>query len=301
VRPKKFEYIIILNSFLLILQLKANPTQPNNMSPSTDAAPAMACMVCEDSTYLVSTNCKEHYICEDCPREAVKVTITNEIGHSVSCGSNGHLFISDNAMRETPSFQSRKSDAELSRSFTLTAIEHSTEPNARMYCHDPGCFIANGRARFLGRQPEHTGRFAICSDCRAVSCQNCKSSLDPTQAHTCDNHGHGGVDSTERWRWQKCPGCGIWITNSVGCNHVDCVMCGTRFCLRCARTHGIVCGSPRPFQPVYDTEGFNQYGYHPRTGLDRDGKPWDQRHGFMFGNEQVYGEEDMCVNDVDGF
>lgn len=46
-------------------------------------------------------------------------------------------------------------------------------------------------------------------------------------------------------------------------------------------------GCPKWARPVYDAEGFNQNGYDPTTGLNRDGFAWDpnQEH-----------EEHMLIN-----
>lgn len=74
--------------------------------------------------------------------------------------------------------------------------------------------------------------------------------------------------------------------------------CSAEFCLVCGRRwEGLAScrwGCPKYERPIYDEDGFNQNGFNPETGLDREGVPWDPNHEHEHGYgapDWEYGED----------
>lgn len=84
--------------------------------------------------------------------------------------------------------------------------------------------------------------------------------------------------------------------------------CSAEFCLICGRRwEGLLScrwGCPKYGRAVYDADGFNQNGYDPTTGLDRNGLPWDPNHEHEpidDGEEYDFDGYDRYGYDRDGY
>ena len=79
--------------------------------------------------------------------------------------------------------------------------------------------------------------------------------------------GQGDLDSnTIHWKLQNtnpCPNCSILIHRDDGCNKVDCMLCGHRFCWVCRESWGVACGffkcgrQPQDLQQVDSGSGID--------------------------------------------
>ncbi|USW55556.1 hypothetical protein Slin15195_G088750 [Septoria linicola] len=129
-------------------------------------------------------------------------------------------------------------------------------------------------------------------------CQLCHSTASPPEIHICKEDAKDieiakyleNVPEEHRWLHRKCHQCGVWIEKETACNHMTCT-CGGQFCSCCGRQwqgHWVQCrgGCPKHERPEYYSEGYNQNGYRPSTGLDRDGVTWEAVHG----QEGTFGE-----------
>ena len=95
-------------------------------------------------------------------------------------------------------------------------------------------------------QFKHITKFpdVICDSCHHTSCFSCGAAPFHTN-QTCSQHmefminsKQGSNDLIETLNWQlqnskKCPNCSVMIFRDDGCNKVDCLYCGHKFCWHC--------------------------------------------------------------------
>lgn len=104
-------------------------------------------------------------------------------------------------------------------------------------------------------QFEHITRFpkTICKNCKSHSCLMCASSSHHSGLN-CLSYlrqkleiGEGSAEALNNLRWtlensKPCPHCQILINRDDGCNRVDCLYCGFRFCWICLNSWSEKCG-----------------------------------------------------------
>ncbi|KAF8525592.1 hypothetical protein BU17DRAFT_62733 [Hysterangium stoloniferum] len=96
----------------------------------------------------------------------------------------------------------------------------------------PGC----RRSTFVDLKDHADMKLLSCPlpDCRHVWCKECRCSVEPNAAHSCD--GSVELDTLMQSRgWVYCPGCKTPTEKHSGCNHMTCPArgCNTHFCYIC--------------------------------------------------------------------
>ena len=163
-----------------------------------------------------------------------------------------------------------------------------------------------------------------------MTCRLCKEVFHPDMVHICElaqgkskpiTEYIASLPEDERWLYQQCPSCSRWVEKSGACNRMTC-LCSAQFCLVCGKSwKGLAScrfGCPKYAAPEYDQDGYSQLGFHPDSGLDRFGAPWDPDHehevempglgpqqainaGQLDGIEDWVREHENPVYDDDGF
>lgn len=115
---------------------------------------------------------------------------------------------------------------EIWENFEKRSIEWTTPAKDRRYCPWPMCSEFLGSAQTLDRE-------VACPACHSLLCTYCQEPAHPWDT-SCDRKD----DSTmiehmlQENSWQRCPGCGVIVELSFGCNHMTC-RCGAEFCYEC--------------------------------------------------------------------
>ncbi|KAL9554705.1 hypothetical protein MBANPS3_002699 [Mucor bainieri] len=91
----------------------------------------------------------------------------------------------------------------------------------------------------------HVANFPVeqCDHCGDKSCLQCgekahlgQNCLENLKLKLKNNRGDEELTSTIQWKLnhtRPCPNCSVMINRDEGCNKVDCLLCGHRFCWRC--------------------------------------------------------------------
>ncbi|CAK1359928.1 unnamed protein product [Cercospora beticola] len=287
------------------------------MSTST----VRTCFVCEDAeggdqVTVVPCPCDYHHICLECLRSGIRAILADESCHPIRCGGNGCSPITIAFLLQHLLASTDPDDAILHQRLEAKLEEYSTPRPERIYCNHESCLRFYGVSQFLSPRLYTQDDRIICPHCNKPTCRLCKLHLiDRSRTHVCltpstDPNISADLDSIppeDRWLTRQCLDCGVWITKESACNHMRCT-CGTEFCLCCGRRWGefwYTCqaGCPKNEAPVYDAEGFNQNGYDPATGLDRDGIHWLVHNPIISDQfeveEQIYGADGFDEDGVD--
>ncbi|KAK4507159.1 hypothetical protein PRZ48_000893 [Zasmidium cellare] len=246
----------------------------------------MACMACEDADcQLLQLPCGEHAYCVECWHTAVHHAVTQESCYPIKCGPKAcktlpDQFVIANLATQDPATQT------LCNAFQDKIKEYHISPQDRTYCANTACVLAQGHSQFIDATIFGSEGRVTCPSCSGMTCCKCKISITNEASHVCGDVDHdqavteyiASQPESERWLWKKCPCCGIWTNKVTACNHMGCTYCSAEFCLVCGREWegpaSCRFGCPKFQAPVYDWEGFNQLGFNPKTGLDREGNAW---------------------------
>lgn len=153
-------------------------------------------------------------------------------------------------------------DKTLLERFREAAEEYSVPHAFRTRCANEACNGFQGAARYLDAERLGQGTAIICPDCSEVTCRLRKTLIASNSIHVCKLDEKDkemlafkkALPEDERWLWQKCPTCGIWVEKESACNHMTC-NCGGHFCLICGRlwserTTNCTWGCPHFEQPA---------------------------------------------------
>ncbi|KAI9205775.1 uncharacterized protein BJ171DRAFT_51981 [Polychytrium aggregatum] len=229
----------------VVLPVVANPFE----TVATDHPPVnsedggtIVCGICQDSSrmaYSVVLRCA-HSFCEECMTQHVRHAILNrEI--PIPCPS---CKASQTSTDLDESVIKQCSDAELFKKYGEVCIQRAlaTDPNA-VQCIGEDC-----STYFLVDSGERN--FMQCPTCLLTWCSQCKLRRwhvgMSCEAALCDQTANGGqvpandtaLDDLilQDKRFTKCPSCATPIEKSEGCNHMECPICRTHFCLLCQQT-----------------------------------------------------------------
>ena len=190
------------------------------------------CAVCwTEAENAYRTPCG-HYYCASCFASQCSSTGEGDLpvrclGDSATCP---HVFGLQELKDALPS--PAFFDQLLQDSFTAHVRTH---PKSIQYCPTPDCpQIYRVTA---------TGAVTTCSFCLTPICTTCQvTAHDGMDCHTYAHVGTSGDDEFRIWKRENsnkvkdCPGCGVPIEKSEGCNHVECRNCGTHMCWVCLKT-----------------------------------------------------------------
>ena len=247
------------------------------------------CIGCLDSSTeceLVGLECPEHDLCTVCLRIAIRLAIKDKNHYPVSCGSGACWLISDDDVQRYLT-TGQQGDATLLAEYLAKAEEYHVAADTWIYCASQECQIVQGQSGFINPEISGEETRVICPDCNSVTCRVCRDLVDTNNEHVCKEDEHDveirecieSLPEEDRWLWQKCCKCRSWTEKVEACNHMTC-RCSAQFCLICGQewTNGASScrhGCPHFQRPEYDELGYNQFGFHKATGLDRDGNPHD--------------------------
>ncbi|MCJ1279006.1 hypothetical protein MMC21_006827 [Puttea exsequens] len=115
----------------------------------------------------------------------------------------------------------------LEKSFTTHVRKN---PQAFQYCPTPDCQQIY--------RVSTDGTVFTCPDCLASICTACQvTSHDGMSCAVYVRVVREGSEEFKRWKEEHdvkdCPGCGVPIEKSEGCNHMECRSCGTHICWFC--------------------------------------------------------------------
>ncbi|KAK3809547.1 MAG: hypothetical protein J3Q66DRAFT_287953 [Benniella sp.] len=123
-------------------------------------------------------------------------------------------------------------------------------------------------------------RWDLCNNCGQDLCLQCgesshhdtKNCFGYMRSLISENNGTKDDTSTIQWKLANtnpCPNCCILIHRDDGCNKVDCMLCGHRFCWICRETWGAACGFFKcGRRPMEDAE--------PKLGTNEDSEAMDE-------------------------
>ena len=247
------------------------------------------CMVCPGGwgeCILLKFWCPEHRICDACLRTAVELAVQDESHYPLSCGSTICSPINDHDVEMELSIGGDDDLRRLKRFCDKTEV-YNIPPVCRMYCASPKCCTIQGHSRFINPEVLGEETAVICPDCDSITCRLCRNLIESEIEHACKADDLDAVvlayidtlPSSEHWLWQKCYCCGSWVNKTEACNHITC-RCKAQFCLICGSKWEEGCascrrGCPHYASPIYDEDGYSQFGFHKDTGLDREGNTHD--------------------------
>ncbi|KAF2446737.1 hypothetical protein P171DRAFT_238268 [Karstenula rhodostoma CBS 690.94] len=158
--------------------------------------------------------------------------------------------------------------------------EYTILPKYRVYCANASC------GKFLhpsGHIHDTDGNitYAVCDgdDCFQATCCSCKTLLaDGTEGHICktSDHDQKFKETVNERGFKECFVCGAVVELAEACNHITCD-CGNNFCYICGKEWTGDHGCPQYGPAHYDEEGFNVRGYHRDTGLNREGRTFQEQ------------------------
>lgn len=297
--------------------------EAKDWSQNSDSPQRKACFVCDDDdsqVECIELACGEHALCVDCLRHAATSAVGDESVYPISCADPPYCPpVPDWEIERILSAGSDSHRLLLER-YQAKVEEYSTPAAFRTYCASKDCQSAQGQTRFLDAQIVGDDTAVICPDCSCVTCRRCKELVVPGQAHVCNTDKHDAfirafvksLPQNQQWLWQKCPHCNTWVEKTEACNHMTC-RCGGEFCLVCGRKWtglaSCVHGCPKYQRPEYDSEDYNQHGFHRDTGLDRDGNPanpnleheQDDGYGDDYEDNEYGNDYEISVYGEDGF
>ncbi|OSS50202.1 hypothetical protein B5807_04975 [Epicoccum nigrum] len=117
--------------------------------------------------------------------------------------------------------------------------------------------------------------------------------VEDTESHVCEENGdYKQFRGLVRKSYRECPECRSAVELRDACNHITCT-CGTQFCYACGKIWPGVHGCPNYGPAIYDDEGFNQDGYHRKTGRNWKGYTREQQELIDRGEyEEASDDED---------
>ncbi|KAF2466149.1 uncharacterized protein BDR25DRAFT_306323 [Lindgomyces ingoldianus] len=121
---------------------------------------------------------------------------------------------------------------------TALTLYIRSRPTEFQYCPTPDC------DRFYRASPTTDPRVFDCDGCLNSICTGCHQ--DTHDGLTCDVYkalakaAHDGEEELEKWKKENdvrnCPKCSVAIEKASGCNHMECMACGTHICWFCMKT-----------------------------------------------------------------
>jgi hypothetical protein len=161
--------------------------------------------------------------------------------------------------------------------------------------------------------------YVVCDsdDCFQATCCSCKTLLaDGIEGHVCkvNDSDQKFKDTVNEKGYKECFVCGATVELAEGkfhaawtdvrsernayinpaCNHITCE-CGNSFCYICGKGWPGAHGCPQYGPAQYDSDGFNQNGYHRDTGLNPDGRTF--REQMLYENVEDENEDEVGEDD----
>jgi hypothetical protein len=111
--------------------------------------------------------------------------------------------------------------------FEKKSNEYTTPAKDRRYCPWPMCSEFLGSVQTLDRE-------MACPSCHTLLCTSCQQPAHPWDPSCNREDDSAMIDHLLlENKWQRCPGCGVIVELTFGCNHMTC-RCGAEFCYECA-------------------------------------------------------------------
>ncbi|KAH5074864.1 hypothetical protein HBH95_138300 [Parastagonospora nodorum] len=227
------------------------------------------CVICggeeKDGELLIAAPCGQHWVCPDDISSFFERATQNESLFPPKCC--GQMFMLQEYEEYVPfdiawAYQVKEQG------------EYAILAKFRVYCGNPACAKFLHPSTHVTDQPTNI-TYAICEDdsCGKLSCIACKNILaEGTNNHVCkkdENEEKFQKLATENG-YQNCSQCSAVVELMEACNHVTC-SCGYDFCYLCGKEWVGLHGCPHYGQATFDTEGYNQDGYHRDSSLNREG------------------------------
>lgn len=236
--------------------------------PPSDGHPEWEdeCFICMHKLPSPATTllpCGYHIGCGPCIKDMFAAALHSELSYPPSCCSlvpNISVISVEHLL-----------DSSFIEEYKTKQLEYETDPRSRIYCANPQC------SSFLPREvePGTAEESNIhCTECGTRTCTGCKGIFDIAENHTCERPTLD-LGYNEDNRSKPCPYCKTPVELSEACNHLRCTVCRYEFCFVCLQwwypPGGIIHPCPQYGDPEYDENGYDQYGLHRDTGLDREG------------------------------
>ncbi|KAF2730501.1 hypothetical protein EJ04DRAFT_407450, partial [Polyplosphaeria fusca] len=222
------------------------------------------CIICgdkEEEGRALRYTCQTHSMCLECLQQSFQHALDEERFYPPSCCSHpAAVMLISNFEDDLP--------LEFIFKYQIKERgEYAINPKSRVYCATPACGAFLNPATFI------TITFAVCIDCKAMTCASCKQRITAgLQSHQCEvseEDKQFAIVAREN-RYQNCYNCGLTIELAEACNHIR--QCGADFCYVCGKPWEGIHGCPHYGPAQYDDEGYNQEGFHRDTDLNREGR-----------------------------
>ncbi|KAE9976671.1 hypothetical protein EG328_002456 [Venturia inaequalis] len=229
------------------------------------------CYICTDDvchSKVLQLGCGDHWLCRDCIADPFEQAIQQESCYPPRCCDlTGPLEIEDFAHLLTISHP------DLTARYNAKLQEYHMDKRFRRYCASDECktFLS---PESYERDEEHGITTADCPTCQRATCVFCTKIVSKAGSHECEPPVLKlNEDYSPEARFKYCPFCKCPGLLEDGCNHVTCE-CGESWCFICLRKwdggyHHEECGQYN--DPIYDSKGYDENGFHRDTGVDRQG------------------------------
>ncbi|KAF9531731.1 hypothetical protein CPB83DRAFT_808801 [Crepidotus variabilis] len=199
-------------------------------TPQTVKFPCLICMDdFEDPSVLHVPDCN-HTFCRDCMSTYFRGKLEDRV-YPVSCPM---CLTLEHHTSSKSSFIS----ADLEDQLDLNFEEKKKLSQLQIALHTLSLkCICCEKEMTVQRRDYETKRFVNCPqpNCQHRWCKHCEKALRPGKTtHSCIKNKE--VEKLARKRgWKTCPGCGVLVERTVGCDHMICSIptCSVHFCYRC--------------------------------------------------------------------
>ena len=191
------------------------------------------CIVClTDSAQVFARPCCSKYVCKDCLRQIVRLSVTEGIVH-IKCPSQE----CDKALTDKEIVGLIGQDRNLLGKYDRFRLDYVKDGNKKTCPRC--CLITEYKLPRKLRLKENDVKVK-CTSCELDWCFKCHApwheGLSCKAFRTGDKQFHHWTKerkSDSIPNCQKCPLCRVFIERSTGCNHMTCRRCGTEFCYLC--------------------------------------------------------------------
>ncbi|TLD35863.1 hypothetical protein E2P81_ATG02166 [Venturia nashicola] len=229
------------------------------------------CYICTDDvcySKVLQLGCEEHWICRDCIADPFEQAIQQESCYPPKCCDlTGPLRIEEFAHLLAISHP------DLAARYDAKLQEYHIDRRFRRYCGSDDC-KAFLNPESYERDDENKTSTADCPTCNRSTCVFCTKIVFKATSHECESTVLKlNKDYSAEARFKYCPFCERPGLLNEACNHVTCD-CGEEWCFICLRKWSGGYDHEECVQyndPVYDSEGYDENGFHRDTGVDRLG------------------------------
>ena len=192
------------------------------------------CIVClSDSAQVIARPCCSKYVCEDCLRQIVRLSVTEGIVH-IKCPSQE----CDKALTDKEVVGLIGQDRNLLGKYDRFRLDYVKDGNKKTCPRC--CFITEYKLPKKWRLKENDVKVK-CTSCELVWCFKCHApwheGLSCKAFRTGEKEFKGYTKERQSDHMtpncQRCPVCRVFIERTTGCPQMTCNRCGTGFCYFC--------------------------------------------------------------------